>query len=60
MAENNNGKKPEDVDLDDLAEYESDEDNLAEAAGDNKPVDKPKDSYVGIHASGFREFLLKP
>jgi hypothetical protein len=48
---------------DELLDYEEEEaeheqaGNGAEAAGDKKAV---KGSYVSIHSSGFRDFLLKP
>jgi ATP-dependent RNA helicase UAP56/SUB2 len=61
MASNDNNSKPaEDVDIDALAEYDSDEENAAEAPDAKQAVEKPKDTYVAIHSSGFREFLLKP
>jgi len=47
-----------------LAAYETDEDEPenAAAADANKQVaaKKTNDTYVAIHAAGFREFLLKP
>jgi ATP-dependent RNA helicase UAP56/SUB2 len=61
MATNN--PKAEDVDITELAEYESDEENVAEAPDakqQQQHAEKPKDQYVAIHSSGFREFLLKP
>lgn len=51
----------------DLIDYEEDEEAVqpeaaaadsAAGAGDQK--EKTKGSYVGIHATGFRDFLLKP
>lgn len=48
---------------DELLDYEEEDaeheqaGNGAEAAGDKKAV---KGSYVSIHSSGFRDFLLKP
>ena len=56
-----------DMDPSELLDYDE-EDNAPEAAGQNeangaensiakKPV---KGSYVSIHSSGFRDFLLKP
>ncbi|CCG84331.1 protein of unknown function [Taphrina deformans PYCC 5710] len=52
----------------DLIDYESDEETSAPqvattaagANGDAKKEDKSKGSYVGIHSTGFRDFLLKP
>jgi ATP-dependent RNA helicase UAP56/SUB2 len=48
-----------DDDIDNLAEYDSDEETTAEAP-EAKVAEKSKDTYVAIHSSGFREFLLKP
>lgn len=46
---------------DDLADYEEEEETTKETkeAGDEKGESK-KGNYVAIHASGFRDFLLKP
>jgi len=52
-------KKVDDVDIDNLAEYDS-EDEAAAEAPEAKVGEKSKDTYVAIHSSGFREFLLKP
>jgi len=50
----------QEIDVSELAEYESDE----EAAEKDKPADQQKkkgdDTYVSIHSSGFKEFILKP
>jgi len=50
------------VDISELTEYDSnEEDNAGEAAGQKQPeAKKGDDTYVAIHSSGFREFLLKP
>jgi len=50
----------EQVEITELTEYESDEENGPEST--DKPADtkKSEDTYVAIHSSGFREFLLKP
>eukprot|EP00020_Sapocribrum_chincoteaguense_P001333 CAMPEP_0170745738 /NCGR_PEP_ID=MMETSP0437-20130122/8447_1 /TAXON_ID=0 /ORGANISM="Sexangularia sp." /LENGTH=454 /DNA_ID=CAMNT_0011084465 /DNA_START=449 /DNA_END=1813 /DNA_ORIENTATION=- len=49
-------------DIETLAEYDSDDDaGLTEQT--TKGTDtttKAKDTYVGVHSSGFREFLLRP
>ena len=57
---------------DDLIDYEDDEetsplnDTLGQSNGDataaleNKASEIKKGSYVGIHATGFKDFLLKP
>jgi len=54
----------EEKEFENLAAYETDEEEkegVEAAAGDTKQVtDKSKDTYVAIHSSGFREFLLKP
>lgn len=49
------------VDIAELTEYDSEEENVAEQ-NDAKPTETKKsdDTYVAIHSSGFREFLLKP
>jgi ATP-dependent RNA helicase UAP56/SUB2 len=61
-------------DTEDLIDYEEDEETLQpEPAKPTKPTasttgahgaangeDKQKGSYVGIHSTGFRDFLLKP
>ena len=63
-------------DTEDLIDYEEDEETLqpepAKPAKPAKPAsstagangangeDKQKGSYVGIHSTGFRDFLLKP
>jgi len=48
-----------DVDIDNLAEYDSADEGTSEAP-ETKVAEKSKDTYVAIHSSGFREFLLKP
>ena len=49
---------------DDLLDYEEDDhDQVAEAATANAgeaPRKDVKGTYVSIHSSGFRDFLLKP
>jgi len=46
---------------DDLIDYSSDEEQVATLKPQTKKNDKEaKGSYVGIHATGFRDFLLKP
>jgi len=52
-------EKKVDDDIDNLAEYDSEDDVPAEAP-EAKVGEKSKDTYVAIHSSGFREFLLKP
>jgi ATP-dependent RNA helicase UAP56/SUB2 len=62
-------------DTEDLIDYEEDEETLqpepakpakqtaASTTGANGAAngeDKQKGSYVGIHSTGFRDFLLKP
>jgi len=46
-----------DVDLHELEDYESDEEEIVDAEGKEKKKD---DKYASIHAAGFKEFLLKP
>jgi len=50
------------VDISELTEYDSEEDNAGENAPEQKQQEQKKsdDTYVAIHSSGFREFLLKP
>jgi len=50
------------VDIAELTEYSSEEEGGEQATTDNKPAEAKKtdDTYVAIHSSGFREFLLKP
>jgi len=45
-----------------LAAYETDEEEGENHAteGTKQAADTSKDTYVAIHAAGFREFLLKP
>lgn len=59
----------EDKGQEELLDYEEDEEALVDAkgVGDDAAVGKDgaaggakKGHYVGIHASGFRDFLLKP
>lgn len=47
------------ADNDDLLDYEDEEqtDQVVAEAGEKKDV---KGTYVSIHSSGFRDFLLKP
>jgi len=58
-------------DNEDLIDYEEDEETLqpepakttapiAAANGPQNGEDTKKGSYVGIHSTGFRDFLLKP
>jgi ATP-dependent RNA helicase UAP56/SUB2 len=62
-------------DNEDLIDYEEDEETLQEPAptttvvpskaplangAQNGQTDTKKGSYVGIHSTGFRDFLLKP
>ncbi len=42
-----------------LVDYEEEAEEVAPAAGDAKAA-APKKGYVGIHATGFKDFLLKP
>jgi ATP-dependent RNA helicase UAP56/SUB2 len=47
----------------DLLDYEEQEEEQADNAADGVAADAPKavkGSYVSIHSSGFRDFLLKP
>jgi ATP-dependent RNA helicase UAP56/SUB2 len=42
-----------------LLDYEEDDDKAVDGAAAAK-ADVAKKGYVGIHSSGFRDFLLKP
>jgi len=56
-------KSTEQVDINELTEYYSDEEEaITDNASAKKPTETKKtdDTYVAIHSSGFREFLLKP
>lgn len=51
------------ADNDDLLDYEDEEQadqQVADGAADAAPKKEVKGSYVSIHSSGFRDFLLKP
>lgn len=52
-------KPADNIDIDALAEYDTDDEAPAEPT-EAKVAEKSKDTYVAIHSSGFREFLLKP
>ncbi|EMS64048.1 DEAD-box ATP-dependent RNA helicase 56 [Triticum urartu] len=44
----------------DLVDYDEEVENAVDGAAANPSVDVVKKGYVGIHSSGFRDFLLKP
>lgn len=51
------------ADNEDLLDYEDEEANeqgAIEGAGDAPAKKEVKGTYVSIHSSGFRDFLLKP
>jgi len=49
------------VDINELTEYDSEEEAIVETGTNKQPeTKKSDDTYVAIHSSGFREFLLKP
>ncbi|EMS68248.1 DEAD-box ATP-dependent RNA helicase 56 [Triticum urartu] len=57
--------KENDVYEEELLDYEEDDDKALDASSNAnaKPAadaSQPKKGYVGIHSSGFRDFLLKP
>uniref|UniRef100_A0A0D9YAC6 Uncharacterized protein n=1 Tax=Oryza glumipatula TaxID=40148 RepID=A0A0D9YAC6_9ORYZ len=54
--------KDNEVYEEDLVDYEEEVENGADggAAAANASADVVKKGYVGIHSSGFRDFLLKP
>jgi hypothetical protein len=43
-----------------LVDYEEEAEEAPAAGGDAKAAAAPKKGYVGIHATGFKDFLLKP
>jgi len=51
--------KDNEVYEEDLVDYEEEVENVADGATTNGSADVVK-KYVGIHSSGFRDFLLKP
>ncbi|TYH52684.1 hypothetical protein ES332_D09G045600v1 [Gossypium tomentosum] len=51
--------KDNDAYEEELLDYEE-EDEKAPDSASTKAVDSAKKGYVGIHSSGFRDFLLKP
>jgi ATP-dependent RNA helicase UAP56/SUB2 len=56
-------KYTEEVNINELTEYDSEEENIEGVATEkkeNREAKKSDDTYVAIHSSGFREFLLKP
>ncbi|KAK9793702.1 hypothetical protein WJX73_000322, partial [Symbiochloris irregularis] len=53
MADNANGADEE------LVDYEEEDQQPTETAA-AKPADAGKKGYVGIHSTGFKDFLLKP
>jgi len=45
---------------DELPDFDEEETKQDESKGENKDGEAKKGSYAAIHASGFRDFLLKP
>ena len=45
---------------DELLDYEEEVQEPQDGAGDAAPKKDVKGTYVSIHSSGFRDFLLKP
>ncbi|XP_060962623.1 DEAD-box ATP-dependent RNA helicase 15 isoform X2 [Cannabis sativa] len=52
--------KDADVYDEELVDYEEEEDKAIDSVGAKVNGEAPKKGYVGIHSSGFRDFLLKP
>ena len=48
------------ADEEELVDYEEEAAEEAAAGDDAGKVVAPKKGYVGIHATGFKDFLLKP
>ena len=50
------------TDNDDLLDYEDEEqtEQVVDGSSDIPAKEKVKGTYVSIHSSGFRDFLLKP
>ncbi|GMN45422.1 hypothetical protein TIFTF001_014611 [Ficus carica] len=49
-----------DVYDEELVDYEEEDDKALDSVGAKVNGEAPKKGYVGIHSSGFRDFLLKP
>lgn len=43
-----------------LLEYSEPEDNLVQEPTEEAKTEDKKGSYVGVHSTGFKDFLLKP
>ncbi|XP_010555514.1 PREDICTED: DEAD-box ATP-dependent RNA helicase 56-like [Tarenaya hassleriana] len=43
-----------------LLDYEEEDEKVPDSAGNKANGENGKKGYVGIHSSGFRDFLLKP
>ncbi|GFZ07962.1 DEAD/DEAH box RNA helicase family protein [Actinidia rufa] len=43
-----------------LLDYEEEDEKAPDSVNGKASVEAPKKGYVGIHSSGFRDFLLKP
>jgi ATP-dependent RNA helicase UAP56/SUB2 len=52
--------KDNDAYEEELIDYEEEEVKAADEVAAKAAGDGPKKGYVGIHSSGFRDFLLKP
>jgi len=52
--------KENDVYEEELLDYEEDDDKTVDGSAAKPTGEVAKKGYVGIHSSGFRDFLLKP
>ncbi|KAF4377292.1 hypothetical protein F8388_012393 [Cannabis sativa] len=60
LPQNMGETKDADVYDEELVDYEEEEDKAIDSVGAKVNGEAPKKGYVGIHSSGFRDFLLKP
>ncbi|KAL8091614.1 hypothetical protein AgCh_034027 [Apium graveolens] len=52
--------KDNDAYEEELIDYEEEDEKAPDSATAKASTDAVKKGYVGIHSSGFRDFLLKP
>ncbi|GFZ08363.1 DEAD/DEAH box RNA helicase family protein [Actinidia rufa] len=52
--------KDNDAYEEELLDYEEEEDKIPDSVATKVNGESAKKGYVGIHSSGFRDFLLKP
>jgi hypothetical protein len=54
------GETKEEAYEEELLDYEEEDDRAPDSVGTKVNGESGKKGYVGIHSSGFRDFLLKP